>query len=201
MKYRLFLLIIIVAALLQVTLVPHVKIFGVKPDLLFVMSAYASFFFSLPWALFFSLCAGGLKDIYGIYGIGFNALLFCLWSLIFIKVSRKIATDTNPVRSVCIFIAVLSNGLAWGSVLLSKGCVIPFGIFIRTVLLDAAYTAAAALLLLPWFEKILLPFQDHSEPETETEGVAAAQDTAYPRDDTGDPDSCLGTSKQEGITL
>lgn len=177
MKYRLFLLIIGVAALLEVTLVSHIRIFGVKPDLLFVMSAYASFFFSLPWALFFGLCAGGLKDIFGIYGVGFNALLFCLWSLIFNKVSRKIATDTNPVRSVCIFIAVLGNGLVWATALLSKGCVIPFGIFTRTVFLDAAYTVAAAMLLLPWFEKILLPFQDSPEPETETEGVAAAEDS------------------------
>lgn len=167
MKHRIFFLFLIAAALVQATVLRHGKVLGVKPDLLLICAAFASFHCAAPWAIAWSLCAGVLKDVFGVYSYGAHTILFPLWSFTLIMLSRKISTDTNLARAVCLFIIATFSGIISGLLVLSKGDYVPSGIFIRNVTLEPLYTA----LLAPWvftvLGKICLKRDRDREPEAD----------------------------------
>ncbi|MDD4981043.1 MAG: rod shape-determining protein MreD [Candidatus Omnitrophica bacterium] len=141
MKNWIFLGIIIICALLQATALNSVSIFGVKPDLLFIGVFYASIFFGVAWAVSLSIFAGFLKDMLCVNTFGVNTLLFPLFCLILIKLSREISLDNNFIRMLSLFILVLINDIIARVIFLFWGNFISWGIFLRTTFLEALYTA------------------------------------------------------------
>ena len=142
MKKFFFVPLIIGLGLLQAGWLGVLSVFGVKPDLLLIMAVMVSLFpFALGWALPLSSLAGITKDILSAGSLGINTLLFPLLGLLVARLSRKIETDNEIVRTSFVFVAAGLNGLANGLLLFSRvGFFLP-GIFLRTLLLESFYTA------------------------------------------------------------
>lgn len=155
MRKRFFLLIIVILALLQVTILNYFKIFGVKPDLLLISAVVAGLFSSdLKWVLFLSVFCGILKDALATNAFGINTLLFPLWSFLMMKLSKKISIDNNFIPAVLIFIIRVFDYIIARLIFLFFGSTIPIGIFLRIVFLESLYTALVSPLLFKISEDI-----------------------------------------------
>ncbi|MCM8797167.1 MAG: hypothetical protein NC923_04735 [Candidatus Omnitrophica bacterium] len=141
MKRYIFIAVLIVSGLLQITILDDLKVFNVKLDLFLVTALSAAFFMNARYAVLFCFFCGLFKDIF-VYGtIGINSILFCLWSAIIMRLSRHLTIDNNYVRTVIIFITALLNNIVLGvfvTVYLDK--TVPIGIFLRIIILGALYS-------------------------------------------------------------
>jgi len=153
MKQWYFVFIIIIFGLIQPTLLEGVRLFNIKPDLLLITVVISSLSLEIKFAVSFSILAGFLKDTLGINSFGINILLFPLWSLFIIKISKKISFDSNLVRILCIFAVTFLNDLSCRLILLFLGYPIGVGIFLRVAFFGSFYTAA----VLPLVFKITKP--------------------------------------------
>ena len=140
MKKIIFSSIIVVAALLQATLIENVRIFSVKPDLLLICLVLASLIFDFKWAFVFGISCGFLKDCFSASAFGLNTVLFALWCVLIIELSRKVTLDYVFTKVALLFIVSIIHNIALGLTLVYLGNFIPFGIFFRNCLMSAVCT-------------------------------------------------------------
>lgn len=141
-----FLLVVFVSGLLQATTLSFFGIFGIKPDLLMIAVVAGAVFFNSRWALFLSLFAGFLKDIFAAEAFGINVLLYPAWSCLILRVSRKITIDDNFVLMAAVFIAVFFNSIVMRFINLYLGRAVSLGIFLRITFMESLYSAGILLL-------------------------------------------------------
>lgn len=141
MKKWIFLLIVILLGIFQVTILDCFKVVGIKPDLLLISIVIASLTFHFRWVLILSVFAGILKDAFSINTFGLNTLLFPLWSFLIIKLSKKISIDNNFIRAAVVFVIVIFNDIIIKLIFLFLGNLVPVGIFLRIIFIESLYTA------------------------------------------------------------
>jgi rod shape-determining protein MreD len=162
-RYGVFFLIILASALLQVTVLNPLSVWGVKPDLLLLCMILASFYLEFKWALLLSMCAGGLKDIFGLESWGIHTLLCAFWCVCIIKISRKISIPNNLIRSGLVLVIVIAYNVVLRCVFFSMGNPVSLGISLRIVTVESLYTVLA----LPLMYKISSRFLEQAEDEAE----------------------------------
>jgi hypothetical protein len=70
-----------------------------------------------------------------------NTILFFLWSILIIKLSRKISFDNNYVRLVFIFIIAILNNIVSRLIFIFLGNLVSLGLFLRITFIESLYTA------------------------------------------------------------
>ena len=156
---------IIISALLQATILDFFRIWGVKPDLLLGCLLIGAVFFEFKWALGFGILSGMLKDILGFYGSGANTLLFPLWVIAIIGLSRKVTLEHRLFMVLLAIILTVVNALICKFVFLFS-VYIPSGIFIRTLILEALYLGLIIFLV---FNPAQRYFKLESQPESDSD--------------------------------
>ena len=141
MKKYFFLLFIVGLGILQVTLLDGFRFFSVRPDFLLIAVVIASLTFDLRTALLLCAFAGIFKDLFGATGFGFNTVLFTTWSFLIIQLSRLIPLDEMLMQAGLVLIVAFLHNLVTGFYMLSLGSIIPFGIFLRILILETLLTA------------------------------------------------------------
>lgn len=137
-----FFLIMLILGVLQATILNSFSVFGIKPDVLLISVVIASLSFELKWALAFSVFAGIVKDVLGVYTIGINTLIFPLWTYLIIRLSKKISLDNNLMPALFILVISTANNIIIKLIFSSfQNLVIPLGIFVRIMFLESIYTA------------------------------------------------------------
>lgn len=142
LRKLLFLLLIVILGIVQLTILDYFKIFTVKPDFLLINMVLASLAFEFRWAFVLSVFAGVFKDAFAVAGFGLNTLLFGLWSFLIVRLSKEITLDNNVTRAVLIFIVTAVHNTITGLIFIYLGNLIPLGIFLRIVAIESIYTAA-----------------------------------------------------------
>lgn len=156
MKNLIFLPIIFIIGILQVTLLDTFKLFNVKPDLLLIVVVISSIYFDLKCALLLAVFSGILKDVFSLNSFGLNTLLFSLWSFLIVKLSRKISLDNDFIRAPLLFMLVVFNGAIISSTYFSlRQQFIPLGIFLHTLFLECLYNIAISPLLFRLLKPLL----------------------------------------------
>ncbi|KPK97985.1 MAG: hypothetical protein AMJ95_06285 [Omnitrophica WOR_2 bacterium SM23_72] len=163
MKRLLFIGIILLLGVLQVTLIESFKIFNIKPDLLLMIAVIASFVFDFKEALVLSVFAGVLKDILGTDVFGMHTLLFPLWTFLIERLNRQFPIDHDLIRLTIIFIITFLHHMLRGLILVWLGQQIRSGIFLRILLVESLYTT----LVFPWVNKLLLRGMAYNEQNKE----------------------------------
>jgi len=146
MKKKNFLLVIVACALLEATVI--------KADLLLASVVIASLSFEVGLAFLFSIFAGFLKDSIGIAAFGSNTFLFAIYSVLLVKLAKKISFDNGYLRLALIFIVVLIHNLISGFTLAYSGVNVPAGMFLQIIILKPVYTVLVVWLIL-WTAKKL----------------------------------------------
>lgn len=147
MSKRRLLSVILICVILQITVVPYFKIFGIKPDLILISIVIVSLSCDLKLALGLSILAGAFKDIFGANTLAINSLASGLWSFLVIKLSRCIAIDINLSRAGLIFVIAILNAFVMRIFFWYLGTYVPLGIFLRISFLDSLYTSLVSLLV------------------------------------------------------
>lgn len=153
MRKEAFFLIVICCAVLQATLLDYFRVFFIKPDLLLVCMVMANIFFSPSWALIFSAGAGFLEDSLTVTTFGSHTLIFVLWSLVIMRLSRKITMENSIIRVLLVLVIVVVDGLIHSAIPGQAGN-LPSGIFFRTIIIEPVYTAIAGFFMF----KIVQPY-------------------------------------------
>jgi rod shape-determining protein MreD len=146
MRKSIFAAIVFGAVALQLTVVNHFKIFGIKPDLILISIVLVSLFCDLRFAVTLSIAAGALKDIYGSGPLAVNSILSGLWSFLIINLSRRVSLDIDLIRAALVFVIAVLNSFLMTAILWYLGASVAFGIFMRSTFLDSLYTSLVSLL-------------------------------------------------------
>ncbi|MFA5430951.1 MAG: rod shape-determining protein MreD [Candidatus Omnitrophota bacterium] len=138
--------VILLCAVLQAGEAGGLKLFGVKPDLLFMTALMSAVLFRRGWVPAYSAFAGVVKDYLSIPYCGLSyAFIFPLWALVAQAVSRRISLDKWWLRFLLVFCVVGLNDLAvrlWGVL---SGCAsVRLYIFIKISFLESLLTALCA---------------------------------------------------------
>jgi rod shape-determining protein MreD len=144
--------IIIACGLLQATLLDALRVFNLKPDLLLLCCVFASLSFEPRIALILSAFCGIFKDILSGPGLA-NTVLFCIWSLLIIKLSRNVALESRRARLLLVFCVGLTQNIACGLISVYSGRYIAPGIFLRIVFAGSLYTALILALMFRFVNK------------------------------------------------
>lgn len=146
--------VIIIFALFQATFVNYFTFFGVKPDFLIIIVILLGVFLNWRWAVFFSVLAGFLKDIFGLEIFGIHIVLFACWSYLVSRLSRKVTIGDNASLMAIVFVVAVLNGLLIRFINISLGRSIPFGISVRIICVESLYTVLVYPLVAMVFLKI-----------------------------------------------
>ena len=153
MKKWPFFILIVLAGLVQISILEVVKVSTLKPDLLLIVMVLGSLMFDLPQAVILSVFCGLMKDIFGPTVYGPNAPMFAVWSILILRLAREISIDNNYLRTVLVFVVSLLHTISSGLFFIAGGTPIPFGIFLKIVVFGSVYTAV----LLPLVVKVVQP--------------------------------------------
>jgi rod shape-determining protein MreD len=141
MRSRNFIFIIFIFALVQVTFLDYLKVFGVKPDLFLISVVIAAIYFTPTEALLISLFSGVLKDVFSINTFGINTFIFAILCFMLVRLSKEVTLDSVPAAGTVTFLAILICALFLRLVSLYSDNFIPLLVFLRISFLEAMYTA------------------------------------------------------------
>ena len=151
--YVLSYLILLAAFILQTTVVPHLKVLGVQPDLILIVVVTYAFLFGPVAGSIAGFFGGLLQDLVLIRGVGFNALGKAIMGYLGGMVERAIFADNILLMMIAIFLATILNQLIYSGLFFLIGERINiWSTFLTLILPSAAYNA----LLVPFVYHLLL---------------------------------------------
>ncbi|MFA5116116.1 MAG: rod shape-determining protein MreD [Candidatus Omnitrophota bacterium] len=145
---------LLLLAILQSTVIDRIGIFNIEPDLLLIAVVIVALSSSWKWALFFGFTAGFCKDIFGSSAFGIYTLILSTLGFLCFELSKSLMIETRLRLLITVSLAVAFEYLALALFLASSGDPVPFGIFLRSVLIGSAYSAAFSPLVLKLFQLI-----------------------------------------------
>jgi rod shape-determining protein MreD len=148
MRFSRIIILTVILAFLQITILDYFKVFGVKPDLILIAVFIAVLFLDLKSALGVGLLAGVFKDVFTSNVLGFSAALFPIWVLLIANLIKRVSIEDNISRIFLLFVVALLNNVISGLVLIYSIGFLSFGIFLRITFLASAYTALILALIL-----------------------------------------------------
>jgi len=153
-RTRIF-LVVFACALLQVSVMDAVRVFGVKPDLLVIAVVIASLECERGFALLAALFCGLLKDTLSVTPFGLHTFLFPVMSMLIIFTARKITLDSTALASITSFFFIIVYDVASRAAYALLGQSISIPAYLRISSLQALYTAAVFPLVSRLIKKLL----------------------------------------------
>jgi len=125
MKKIIFLALIFLFAVAQSTLVNGLRIFGIKPDLLWIIAMAGALYFDFPAAVVFGAVCGFLKDCMGAQPLGIYVVALPLWCVVVRGISRRVSFDYISVSALFLAIMILQMLLLYAGLLLWHRAIFP----------------------------------------------------------------------------
>ena len=144
----------VVLATLELTWPKSLTFFYARPDLLLSLAIAAVFYFDFKVALAISILCGLTKDIFLPVGFGMNTILFSIWCFCTHTLLRQISAELVFMPLVLVLAVALFNNILFGLVGVNLGNIIPWGIFLRNLVIPPVYTAAASVLVFKLTKRI-----------------------------------------------
>lgn len=147
---------LIVAVVLQIAIAPQISIFGVVPNLIFLVVVTLALVEG-PVAGSVAGFAGGLLfDLLGTSVVGPYALVFAIVGYLAGLMEANMFAEGWLLPVSVVFIAGLGAELAYGAIMAVLDAGVPFGtVFLKLMLPGAVYNTALAVLLYPVLARVL----------------------------------------------
>ncbi len=162
MKECKFLLVIVAAFIVQVSVIDYFRIFRVAPDLLLICVILVSLYTQRRSALMLSFLCGVLKDCLGVNPLGFYTVLFPLIGSVTVRLSRKLTIDNGIFGAFFTLIAAFLSDLCVRVALGFLGVSVRWGIMMRIFAVSSLYTAVFFLLSCRLLKPLLYPVSKQS---------------------------------------
>jgi len=138
-------LILLAAFVLQTTIVPHLKVYGVQPDLILVVVVIYAFNQGPVAGSVAGFFGGLLEDLVLIRGVGLNVLCKTIVGYLGGLVERALFADNVFLIMIAIFVATILNQIIYGALIYLLGeRVLFWPTFLGLVLPSALYNALLA---------------------------------------------------------
>ncbi|MGR3177998.1 MAG: rod shape-determining protein MreD [Candidatus Anammoxibacter sp.] len=145
--------ILFVISLCQTTLIPHLAVYGITPDIYLVFAVFFSLNTDIKQASFVNWINGLVKDVFSLAHFGLSAFLFVLIGYV-IGRSKEFVFKDHPLTQVLItFVVALFYGLGCLVFMLISSENVKLAVIIQKVLCSAIYSAIIAPLLFAVFKK------------------------------------------------
>ncbi|MFA6384516.1 MAG: rod shape-determining protein MreD [Candidatus Omnitrophota bacterium] len=154
MKKIIFAFFLLAAALVQSTLIHSISIFGVKPDLYWVMVMCAALYFEAGSAVIFSLVCGVLKDCLGTSSFGVYIVIFPLWSVCVSNLLKRISFEHPAVSGSALAIMIAVNAVILRLMPFIPDGPLPFTAFLRVSVIESVYTALFFIWISPFIKRV-----------------------------------------------
>lgn len=149
-------LILIATVILQTTLVPHLKVVSVQPDLILIVTVTYAFLEGAAFGSIIGFSGGLLQDLIVAQNIGLNALCKTIVGYLAGSMERIIFIESIYLPLVAIFIATIVNQTIYAGLAFLFGYKIPFWIVFRNLVLPSAlYNSLVAFFVYPMLCKII----------------------------------------------
>ena len=135
-------LLIFIAALFELSILPGLWPFLIRPDILLILSVVMAMNLGFPGMLIAVLACGALKDAFGAGPFGFNSLVFSLDAFLIYYACRHWYRETASLRFIIVMTVTLLNYLLLGIILRRP--------YIITGLVEGGLNC----LFLPWIERL-----------------------------------------------
>jgi len=151
----------LVLAILDITAINHVKVFGVKPDLFIAGVLFFALYGGLRCGATAGFIAGLTRDVFGGGPFGINVLFFMLAGTFFGYNFSKFYRNSPPAQAILTFLTGMSYLFFYYIFLkftkgADDGFFIDIGIWRTTGILFSLYTALAAPLLFFVLRKVFV---------------------------------------------
>ncbi len=147
-----FVLVILLAVILQMTIINIFNFFGIRPDFFIVLCFIASIIFKQKTAISFSIFIGVLKDILTVSNFGIHTFLFPLVCLSLRQIKKNISLDNDYIAGFFLLIYILVCDIVINFITRSYSPHISIPVFIRVFLLEAIYSVVIFLFLYKKFK-------------------------------------------------
>ncbi|MGR3220293.1 MAG: rod shape-determining protein MreD [Candidatus Anammoxibacter sp.] len=145
--------ILFVISLCRTTLIPHLAVYGITPDIYLVFTVFFSLNTEVKQSSFVNWINGIAKDVFSLASFGLSAFLFVLIGYI-IGRSKEFVFKEHPLTQVLItFFAALLYGLGCIVLLLLSSENVKCAVITQKMLCSAVYSAIVAPLLFAVFKK------------------------------------------------
>ena len=135
-------LILLLALLVQVTVLGHFRIFGARPDLMAICVIFSGLFLGRPAGLETGLAAGLLTDLFSLDHFGINMFIYGVTGLLAGALRTSIAKETKRTQFLAVFLCTafamclhfsLVSAFSRSAILslpeYLKACVLPAGVY------------------------------------------------------------------------
>jgi rod shape-determining protein MreD len=144
------------AVVLQVALAPQIALFGVVPNLLFLVVVTLAFLEGPVAGSVGGFVGGLLFDLLGASVVGPYALVFCLVGYLAGLLQANLFAEGWLLPVTIVFVAGLGAEIAYGTIMVVLDVGMPFWwAFLRIMLPGAVYNTALAVLLYPVLARVL----------------------------------------------
>ncbi|MGR3318712.1 MAG: rod shape-determining protein MreD [Candidatus Anammoxibacter sp.] len=145
--------ILFIISLCQTTLIPHLAVYGVTPDIYLIFAVFFSLNADIKQGSFVNWINGIAKDVFSLVSFGLSAFLFVLIGYI-IGRSKEFLFKEHPLTQVLItFFVALFYGLGCLVFMLISSENVKLAVITQKVLCSAIYSAIIAPLLFAVFKK------------------------------------------------
>jgi rod shape-determining protein MreD len=147
---------LIVAWILQVSVVPYLSIFGVVPNLLFLVVVALALVEGPEAGCIAGFVAGLIFDLLGSSVVGPYALVLCVVGYVAGMLQANMFAEGWLLPVTVVFVAGLGSELAHGLILVVLDVGVPFWTaLLRIMIPGALYNTALAVLLFPLLARVL----------------------------------------------
>ena len=153
MKKALLVLLLFISLILQVTVFSHLKIFGIKPDLILIIVLAIGFFRGSYQGMSFGFLGGFLEDVFSSAGLGTNALSKVLCGFLVSFVGKKVYENIGTQAVIIVTFSILDRIITLIILFLSSGTFSMSLSLIPQTIVYALYNLILGLLAFPLMKK------------------------------------------------
>jgi rod shape-determining protein MreD len=154
MRKWFLLLLLIALGTLELSWPKFLTFFYARPDLLLIFAIAAVFYLDFKLALAISILCGLFKDIFLPIGFGMNTILFSIFCYLVHRILRQISAEFDFMPLALVLVVALFNNIITGLITVNSGNIIPWGIFLRNLIIPSVYTALVSPLVFKLTKKI-----------------------------------------------
>ncbi len=147
-KLAIIIFLLLLLVIFEGTVLDYIRIFNVKPELTLAAVVALGFYYSWGLVLIFSFFAGLFKDILALTPLGINTIIFLLIGYLTVRLSKRFIIESLSLRMTIISAAVILENLIAQLTLSFYLAPVPLGVFLRTILIAAVYTALISPLII-----------------------------------------------------
>jgi rod shape-determining protein MreD len=147
---------LLAAVVLQIALAPQIAVFGVVPNLVFLVVVTLALTEGPVAGCAAGFVGGLLFDLLGTSVVGPYALVFCVVGYLAGLLSANMFAEGWLLPVTVVFLASLGSELTYGIIMAILDVGMPFGTaFAKIMLPGAVYTSVLAVLLYPLLSRVL----------------------------------------------